>query len=90
MDICWSVTQKQKLIELNAEPALLDEVFADTNARNQLFQKLEKELVNKNKEHLLDLKNSGFRPILSQLESKLIDRLNQEGFVQVITPNYIG
>lgn len=86
MNSGWSVTQKQKLIELNAEPALLDEVFTDTKARNQLFQKVEKELVNKNKEQLLKLKDSGFRPLLSRLESKLIDRLNQEGFVQVITP----
>jgi len=32
------------------------------------------------------LKNTTLRPLLCQLESKLVDRLTKEGFVQVVTP----
>lgn len=86
MDTSWSVTQQQKLIELNADPHLLDEVFVDTKARDQAFQKVEKGLVKKNKEHLTELKNSVHRPIVFKIENELIDRLVKEGFVQVTTP----
>lgn len=82
----WSVTQKQKLIELNADPSILERVFVEIKERDREFQIIERGLVRKNKEHLLKLKNSGFRPLLSRLESKLVNRLNQEGFVQVTTP----
>lgn len=86
MSVTWTVTQKQKLIELNGEPALFDQTFTSSSERDQAFQKNERELVQKNKQHLLELKNSGFRPLVCQLESKMVNRLNAEGFVQVVTP----
>lgn len=86
MSVTWTVTQKQKLIELNGEPALFDQTFTSSSERDQAFQKIERELVQKNKQHLLELKNSGFRPLVCQLESKMVNRLNAEGFVQVVTP----
>ncbi len=86
MSVTWTVTQKQKLIELNGEPALFNQTFTSSSERDQAFQKIERELVQKNKQHLLELKNSGFRPLVCQLESKMVNRLNAEGFVQVVTP----
>jgi len=86
MNTSWSVTQKQKLIELNADPHLLNEVFVDMKARDQAFQKIEKGLVKKNKDHLTELKNSVYRPMIFKIEGELIDRLVKEGFVQVTTP----
>ncbi|MDR9756843.1 MAG: hypothetical protein RJR35_08955 [Thermoanaerobacterales bacterium] len=86
MDVTWTATQKQRLIELNADETLHDCVFPDTVAREKRFKQLERELVKTNKEQLLALKNTTFRPLLCQLESKLVDRLTQEGFVQVVTP----
>lgn len=86
MCIAWTATQKQKLIELGADPALLDLTYSDTRERNHSFQKLERELVVKNKDHLLRLKNSGHRPLLCEMETRLVNRLVQESFVQVTTP----
>lgn len=86
MSITWTVTQRQKLIELNGDIALLDQEFDGTTERDKTFQKIERELVQKNKRHLLELKNSGFRPLVCRLESKMVQRLNEAGFVQVTTP----
>ena len=86
VEVTWTATQKQRLSELNADETLHDCVFPDTAAREKKFRQLERELVKTNKEQLLALKNTSFRPLLCQLESKLVNRLTQEGFVQVVTP----
>lgn len=89
MDITWSKVQNQRLVELNANPSLLDKIFEDTRQRDKAFQELDKGLVIENKRQLTQLKNKEFRPSLCQLESKLIERLTQEGFVQVVTPHIL-
>jgi pyrrolysyl-tRNA synthetase-like protein len=86
MGVTWTVTQKQRLSELNADGDLQDQVFADTAAREKKFKQLERELARENKRELLNLKENSRRPLLCQLESRLVDRLTQEGFVQVVTP----
>jgi pyrrolysyl-tRNA synthetase-like protein len=86
MGITWTATQKQRLSELNADGDLQDQVFADTAAREKKFKQLERELARENKRELLNLKENSRRPLLCQLESRLVDRLTQEGFVQVVTP----
>ncbi|AGL03209.1 pyrrolysine--tRNA(Pyl) ligase large subunit [Desulfoscipio gibsoniae] len=84
--INWSISQKQKLIELNGKSELLDLRFQDKQKRDQTFQKIEKELVKKNKDHLLELKEVIHRPLLSSLEIQLSNLLCKTGFVQVNTP----
>jgi pyrrolysyl-tRNA synthetase-like protein len=86
MSVTWTATQKQRLSELDADEALHDQVFADTAEREEYFKQLERKLAAKNKEELLALKNDSLRPLLCQLESRLVDRLTKEGFVQVVTP----
>lgn len=86
----WTTTQKQRLNELHAEPVVLDKNFATVRERDQYFQSLEKDLVQKNKDKLLKLKTSHFRPLICRLETRLIDRLTELGFVQVTTPIIIS
>lgn len=86
MSVTWTTTQRQRLSELDANETLYDQVFVDTAEREKCFKQLERELAAKNKEELQSLKNCSLRPVLCQLESRLVDRLNQEGFVQVVTP----
>ncbi|MGI6406146.1 MAG: pyrrolysine--tRNA(Pyl) ligase large subunit [Syntrophaceticus sp.] len=86
MGITWTATQKQRLSELNADGDLQDQVFADTMEREEKFKQLERKLARENKRELLNLKENSRRPLLCQLESRLVDRLTQQGFVQVVTP----
>ncbi|MDD4402188.1 MAG: pyrrolysine--tRNA(Pyl) ligase large subunit [Desulfitobacteriaceae bacterium] len=86
MDVTWTTTQKQRLSELNADETLHDCVFPNTVEREKKFKKLERELARENRDELLALKNDTLRPLLCRLESRLVDRLTQEGFVQVVTP----
>jgi len=83
----WTITQKQRLTELNAEDYLLNNLsFDDKQQREAYFKKIEQELVAKNKKELEELKNRERRPLLCQIEDKLVECLTKEGFVQVVTP----
>ncbi|MDA8226428.1 MAG: pyrrolysine--tRNA(Pyl) ligase large subunit [Desulfitobacterium hafniense] len=86
MRIAWTSVQKQKLIELGADVALLEQTFENPEVRNSAYQKAEYQLITLNKRNLQDLRNNRFRSLACQLETLLVDRLNQEGFVQVVTP----
>lgn len=86
MNITWTETQRQRLSELDAGEDIKSQFFVSIRERDRTFQKLEKELAVKNRELLLALKNTTRRPLLSLVESRLVDRLTKEGFVQVVTP----
>lgn len=89
LEFTWSKVQKQRLVELNADESVLKYTFRNTKERDKAFQSLDKELVLANKKHLINLKNKEMRPLLCQLESRLVQRLTQEGFVQVVTPHIL-
>ncbi len=90
MVINWTKVQRQRLVELNAKQELLDSSFTDTNMRDKEFKILERQLVKENKQNLNILKEETFRPILCELESKIVEGLTSEGFVQVVTPHIIS
>ena len=86
MAVSWTTSQKQRLSELNADTALLDQVFDNAGERDRSFLKSERQLVARHKERLQALKDSVRRPLPCRLESMLVDCLTAAGFVQVITP----
>lgn len=90
MAINWTKVQRQRLVELNAKQELLDSLFTDTTMRDEEFKILERQLVRENKLNLKILKEETFRPILCELESKIVEGLTNEGFVQVVTPHIIS
>lgn len=90
MDIKWTRVQKQRLIELNASIEILEQRFSNNIERDNKFKELDKILVKKNKQSLLNLRDNTLRPFICQLEEKIINSLTQEGFIQVVTPHIIS
>jgi len=82
----WTAAQRQRLLELGATAKELGMTFTRTQERNSVFQQLEYKLGNRRKELLLHYRNNVKRPLLSRLESLLVDALTQAGFSQVVTP----
>ncbi|GAB1476996.1 pyrrolysine--tRNA(Pyl) ligase large subunit [Bacillota bacterium] len=91
MNETFTVTQRQRLSELNAEETILEKTFSDSSERNSFFKKEEAGLIRKNKEKLEELLEKRHLPILSQVEKRISDRLtNDMGFTRVNTPIIIS
>jgi len=78
--------QKQRLRELNAPEQLYENCYHSVQERDKEFQKMEKNLVDKGRKTLMNLRDCNRRPMLCELEAKLVNALRAEGFVQVVTP----
>lgn len=90
MSCTWTDTQKQRLKELNADESEQAMLFQGYKERDQAFLELDQKLVKRAKARLIDLKETRRRPALAELESKLIEVLTEQGFVQVMTPIIIN
>ncbi|OLN27271.1 pyrrolysine--tRNA(Pyl) ligase large subunit [Desulfosporosinus metallidurans] len=90
MDISWTLIQKQRLHELNANETQQGMCFESQEDRNRAFQELEHQLVVKGKLRLQELREIKKRPSLCILEQQLVEALTQKGFVQVVTPTIIS
>lgn len=88
--LTWTLTQKQRLTELNAPAEEENRTFASAQERDRAFQELEKALIQQGKRRLAQLKEVTRRPALCRLERKLADALVNLGFVQVTTPIIIS
>ncbi len=86
MSITWSEIQFRRLKELNAGETHLKKSFADVAQRDRAYQKLENELVKRERQRLKEFREVYLRPGLCRLESRLIETLVKHDFVQVITP----
>ena len=86
MSITWTETQLRRLNELNASESELGRTFESESSREQAYQKLEKERVARQRRQLKEFRDVHMRPALCRLESKLVDVLVGQGFVQVTTP----
>ncbi len=86
----WTDSQRQRLMELNADTAMLACEFKDAEQRNRTFQQWERERVCAHRRHLKDLRSGSRRPRLCRLESTLVDKLVARGFVQVVTPTLMS
>ena len=83
----FSVAQKQRLTELNADETVLSRTFDDVNEREQAFKAMEKELIEANREALFALRDGSRRPRQLEIESQLVAWLTEEmGYTQVVTP----
>ena len=86
MPIVWSETQKERLRQLHADKKQLGMTFANTPERNIAYQRLEKTLVQYERQRLNDFISDRRRPRSVRLENRLAETLAQEGFTQVMTP----
>jgi len=86
----WTETQKNRLIELNAETQDLLQVFEDETQRNKTFQAMVTALVKTQKIKLEKMRNNERRPELCRLSDQLVKTLTLNGFVQVTTPTMMA
>jgi phenylalanyl-tRNA synthetase alpha chain len=86
LTITWTETQLRRLNELDATAAELGKTFENESLREQAYQQLEKKQVTRQRRRLKEFRENHMRPALCQLESKLVDVLVNQGFVQVTTP----
>ncbi len=86
MGITLTKTQKQRLRELGADASMDGKIFSSIQERDASFKTMEKELIEKEKQRLQNLLNHHRRPAICQIEEILINKLVEEGFVQVVTP----
>jgi phenylalanyl-tRNA synthetase alpha chain len=86
MDLIFTETQARRLKELNATEMEVNHRFESVSAREKAYQKIEKQLVKKNRQQLKSFREIQFRPGLCRLENRLGELLVKKGFVQVTTP----
>lgn len=91
MTVKLTITQRQRLIELNAAEALLEMDYPDSLERDKFYLDQEKKLAKTNRELLFAFMEHEHRPLAKILESRLIEWLTiQEGFAEMTTPLIIS
>ena len=90
MEITWSDVQTRRLKALDADVTQLSERFADQDQRDRAYQKLEGALAKQRKNELEEMRKIHGRPELCRLETRLVEALVRNGFVQVITPTILS
>lgn len=87
----FTVTQQQRLTELNGTPELIAMEFEDKSTRDDFFRKTETKLVKENKEKLIKLLKEDRKPLAVEIGERLANWLiSEEGFTQVTTPTIIS
>lgn len=87
----FSISQRQRLVELNAEDSVVNQEFESPRQRDQRFRELEKSYVKENKEKLRNLMEREHIPLTLRVERQLEQWLDQEeGFTRVATPVIIS
>lgn len=90
MAVSWTPVQKQRLKELNATEEQQNLSFVDSAERDRAFQEQEQMLVSEGKRRLANLREVKKRPALCEMESKLVEALTKQDFVQVVTPTILS
>ena len=90
VETTWSKIQTERLKALDADQTQLSERFEDQTQRDRAFQKLEGALAKIRKGELEEMRTVHGRPELCRLETKLVETLVRDGFVQVTTPTIMS
>ena len=87
MSVTFTLTQKQRLSELNADEKTLCKTFNNNEERDTFYKEEETRLVRRNREDLQDLLQNRHLPLLSLVEKRIAEWLTTKmGFTQVNTP----
>jgi len=84
--IPFSVAQRQRLRELGVVSKVVSQEFQDEAGRDRSFLNIEKSAIQKGRNRLLSLQQDRFRPVLCELEDRLVGALTEARFVEVVTP----
>lgn len=86
-----TVSQRQRLVELNANEDIFNNSFDSSQERDIFYKAKEAQLAKENRQKIFDLMNKDHRPLSCEIESRLIKWLTQEeDFTQVVTPIIIS
>ena len=85
----FTVTQRERLAELDAAPDILDMEFDTTEARNAEFRKIETSMAKAARERLKDLVEDRKITFTEEVSRKLQDWLIRDGYTKVSTPTII-
>ncbi len=88
-DIKFTVGQRQRLLEIGADPQLIDKDFETDAERNDDFDRLVKNLTRQNVVGLRDYLGSGKKHLTRIVEDKLRGASLDLGFSEVTTPTMI-
>ena len=84
-----TVTQLERLNELNGDPNTAEMEFADSVERDQAFRKLEKELVRRSRGAIRDLLSDRHMTKSAEVGQMLEQWLMDQGYTKVMTPTII-
>jgi len=84
--LTWSTTQARRLKELLASASQQGVTFETCAVRDAAFQRLEGELVQRERRRLVEFRTRSLRPRVCRLDCRLTEMLTGRGFVQVNTP----
>jgi len=90
VDTTWSKIQTNRLKALDADGTQLSERFENQTQRDRAFLELEGALAKGRKKELEEMRRVHGRPGLCRLETKLVETLVRDGFVQVTTPTIMS
>jgi len=82
----WTVTQRQRLRELNVPREFEEKEFPTTQERDKNFLDIIKKFVENDKKALKTIKNTTRKPKLLILQEKMAYTLIKNDFLQVVTP----
>ncbi len=85
----FTVTQRERLAELDVAPDILDMEFDTTEARNAEFRKIETSMAKAARERLKDLVEDRKITFTEEVSRKLQDWLIRDGYTKVSTPTII-
>ena len=89
MDEKFTITQQQRLTELNFPEEELNRAFESRKERDKAFKELEKEGVKRHRLHLEELLGIRHQTLAMELEKQMEGWLMGEGFTRVATPAII-
>ena len=88
-DFQFTLSQKKRLKELGADN-YINSAFRSEKDRNSTFDDLDTAWQRKNKEAMQNLLLNEKRPLIRRIESKIIESLNSNKFVEITTPYIIS
>jgi pyrrolysyl-tRNA synthetase-like protein len=87
----FTISQRQRLVELNSSEDILNYLFDNNQQRDDFYKKEEAKLAKLNKDKLIDLLEKKRRPLVCEIENRIVTWLTeQESFTQVMTPIIIS
>ena len=86
----FTSVQKQRLRNLGVAREIVGQEFQGEQERDTEFRRIEKEASREGRDRLMNLRETRLRPVLCDLEDRLVGALTQIGFVQVVTPLIIS